>query len=120
MRMLPRPSCPRAGQSGLWQNWSCGSIGDPHGARFDDHARRDAWWTRAFQAPTILITVPWGATAQPDVPRKHALFDLMEETPMIVIPIRKLDDRSASLRSLCGSLNGEVTCVGNILRTISS
>src|SRR5512144_1189184 len=62
MRMLPRPSCPRAGQSGLWQNWSCGSIGDPHGARFDDHARRDAWWTRAFQAPTILITVPWGAT----------------------------------------------------------
>jgi hypothetical protein len=58
--------------------------------------------------------------AQPDVPRKHALFDLMEEIPMIVIPIRKLDDRSASLRSLCGSLNGEVTCVGNILRTISS
>src|SRR5512135_1928648 len=64
MRMLPRPSCPRAGQSGLWQNWSCGSIGAPPGARFDDHARRDARWTRAIQAPTILITVPWGATGQ--------------------------------------------------------
>ena len=27
--------------------------------------------------------------AQPDVPPKHALFDLMEEIPMIGIPIRK-------------------------------
>src|SRR3954467_3561387 len=25
--MLPRPSCPRAVQSGLWQNWLRGSIG---------------------------------------------------------------------------------------------
>src|SRR4051812_39387580 len=66
MRMLPRPSCPRVGQSGLWQNWSCGSIGDPPGARSGDHARWDARWTRAFQAPTILITVPGGATGKGD------------------------------------------------------
>src|SRR5512135_852840 len=61
-RMLPRPDCPRAGQSGLWQNWTCGSIGASHGARFDDHARREAGWTCAFQGVTPLITVPWGAT----------------------------------------------------------
>src|SRR5512144_1526619 len=60
--MFPSPRCPRAGQSGLWQNWACGSNGDPPGARFGDHARRDARWTRAFQASTILTTVPWGAT----------------------------------------------------------
>src|SRR4051812_48248304 len=50
--MLPSPSCPRAGQSGLWQNWSCGSIGDPSGARFGDHALRDAGWARVFQGVT--------------------------------------------------------------------
>src|SRR5512144_2431793 len=61
--MFPSPRCPRAGQSGLWQNWACGSNGDPPGARFGDHARRDARWTRAFQASTTLTTVPWGATA---------------------------------------------------------
>src|SRR5436305_15213969 len=60
--MFPSPARPRARQSGLWQNCSCGSIGDPPGARSGDHARRDAGWTRAFQAQTILITVPWGAT----------------------------------------------------------
>src|SRR5512135_1289736 len=32
--MFPSPRCPRAGQSGLWQNWACGSNGDPPGARF--------------------------------------------------------------------------------------
>src|SRR3954454_6931301 len=47
--MLPRPGCPRAGQSGLWQNWARGSIGDLSGARFGDHARRDARWARVFQ-----------------------------------------------------------------------
>src|SRR5438128_1773502 len=50
--MLPRPSWPRAVQSGLWQNWVCGSIGVPHEAWFGDHAWRNAGWTRVFQAPT--------------------------------------------------------------------
>src|SRR5512143_3156337 len=50
--MLPSPSCPRAGQSGLWQNWACGSIGDPSGARFGDHALWDAGWARPFQGVT--------------------------------------------------------------------
>src|SRR5512135_3605798 len=58
--------------------------------------------------------------AQPDVPRKHALFDLMEEIPMIEIPIRKLDDRTASVRTLCGSLDSKLCYVRNILRAISS
>ena len=31
-------------------------------ARFGDHARRDARWTRVFQEVTPLITVQWGAT----------------------------------------------------------
>src|SRR4051812_20522964 len=52
MRMLPRPRRPRAVQSGLWQNWACGSIGIPHEARFGDHAWRNAWWARAFQRVT--------------------------------------------------------------------
>src|SRR5262245_51104321 len=60
--MFPSPRCPRAGQSGLWQDWACGSIGGPPGARLGDHARRDARWTRVFQASTTLTTVPWGAT----------------------------------------------------------
>src|SRR5512135_3429283 len=47
--MLPRPDCPRAGQSGLWQKWASGSIGGPSEARCGDHARRDAWWTCVFQ-----------------------------------------------------------------------
>src|SRR5438270_235859 len=50
--MLPRPSCPRAVQSRLWQNWACGSIGVPREAGFGDHAWRNAGWTRVFQAPT--------------------------------------------------------------------
>src|SRR3954462_15314756 len=62
--MLPSPGCPRAGHSGLWQDWACGSMGDPPGARFGDHARRDARWTRAFQAPTSPTTAPWGATSR--------------------------------------------------------
>src|SRR5262245_38920409 len=60
--MLSSPGCPRAGQSGLWQDWACGSIGAAPAARFGDHARRDARWTRAFQASNTLSTVPWGAT----------------------------------------------------------
>src|SRR5947209_6176372 len=55
MRMLPRPRWPRAVQSGLWQNWACGSIGIPHEARFGDHAWRNAWWTRAFQRVTLPL-----------------------------------------------------------------
>src|SRR3954463_8362402 len=50
--MFPSPACPRAGQSGLWQDWACGSIGASPGARSGDHARRDARWTRAFQVVT--------------------------------------------------------------------
>src|SRR4051812_12338829 len=50
--MLPRPSWPRAVQSGLWQNRLCGSIGVPREAGFGDHAWRDAGWTRVFQVLT--------------------------------------------------------------------
>src|SRR5512135_2758353 len=57
--MFPRASCPRAGQSGLWQNWASGSIGVPPEARFGNPARRDARWTRVFQATIICTTVPW-------------------------------------------------------------
>src|SRR4051812_42360917 len=60
--MLPRPNWPRAVHSRLWQNWLCGSIGVSPGTRFGDHARRNAWWARVFQAPTPRITVQWGAT----------------------------------------------------------
>src|SRR5512135_3006724 len=60
--MLPRPSLPRAVQSGSWQNWASGSIGISHEARFGDHAWRNAWWTRAFQGVTPLFTIQWGAT----------------------------------------------------------
>src|SRR3954464_2014010 len=51
--MLQSASWPRAVESGLWQNCSCGSIGIPHEARFGDHAWRNAWWTRAFQRVTL-------------------------------------------------------------------
>src|SRR4051812_21125406 len=60
--MLPCLESPRAGQSGLWQNWVCGSIDSPPRTRFGDHVRRDARWARIFQASNPLITVPWGAT----------------------------------------------------------
>src|SRR3954453_21267390 len=53
MRMLPEPSCPRAGQSGVWQNWGRAAIDVPHAARCGDHARRDARWTRVFQEVTL-------------------------------------------------------------------
>ena len=53
--MLPSPACPRAGQSGSWQNRVCGSIGASPGARFGDHARRDARWTRVFQVVTTVV-----------------------------------------------------------------
>src|SRR4051794_15497786 len=60
--MLLRPSCPRAGQSGLWQNWVSGFIGGSSWTRFGDPVRVNARWTRVFQEATTLITVPWGAT----------------------------------------------------------
>src|SRR5215471_3429423 len=60
--MLSSPGCPRAGQSGLWQNWACGSIGDSLGAWIGVQTRRDDWWTRVFQGLDWLVTVPWGAT----------------------------------------------------------
>src|SRR5512135_954291 len=74
--MFPRASCPRAVQSGLWQNWASGSIGVPPEARFGNHARRDARWTRAFQATIICTTVPWGATRAALATLVHAISRL--------------------------------------------
>ena len=59
-------------------------------------------------------------SARPVDPRKHALFDLMEETPMIGIPMRDWDGRSVSPRSISGSLVNEAICVGIISRTTSN
>ena len=59
-------------------------------------------------------------SARPVDPRKHALFDLMEETPMIGIPMRDWDGRLVSPRSISGSLVNEAICVGIISRTTSN
>src|SRR3982750_2639075 len=68
--MLPCPTTPRAGQSRLWQNWACGSIGGPPQGWLDDQTRRDARWTRVLSSLYPRITVEGGGTA-PAEPGKN-------------------------------------------------
>src|SRR4051812_26367153 len=74
--MFPSPACPRAGQSGLWQDWACGAIGASPRARSGDHARRGARWTRAFQVVT------------PPAPRFPGVLPLLQTVESISEGIR--------------------------------
>src|SRR3954464_6568201 len=60
--MLSSPDRPRAGQSGLWQDWACGSIGDPSGGTVWRPCPEGCSVGPRFSRGYPFVAVPWGAT----------------------------------------------------------
>src|SRR4051812_9499500 len=87
--MLPCPTTPRAGQSALWQNRACGSIGDPPRGWFGDQTRRDARWARVLSSHYPRITVEGSGTRHTSQHRIIAALQVdgvFADASIIVLP----------------------------------